>query len=89
MYVTTRDIVIPAGTEVAPAPFSTHHLTPHGEVLIEFDKDSTGSLRFDIEEAESAGAIKPVEEDNGWAKHANKLISPPLMAKKKKKRKGY
>lgn len=57
-FVTAKDIVIPAGTEVGPAPIRTQYLTPHGEVLVGFDKDTTGNLRFDLDEALSLGLIK-------------------------------
>jgi hypothetical protein len=56
--VTTRDIVIPAGTEVGPGPSKSVYHTPHGEVVIAFDKDTTGSLRFDLEEAVQLGLVK-------------------------------
>jgi hypothetical protein len=57
-FVTTKDIVIPAGTEVDFAPVRTEYFTRHGEALIGFDKDTTGSLRFDWEEAEQLGLIR-------------------------------
>ena len=56
--VTTRDIVIPAGTEVGPGPSKSSYFTPHGEILIGFDKDTTGSLRFDLKEAIQLGLVK-------------------------------
>jgi hypothetical protein len=56
--VTTKDIVIPAGTEVGPGPTKSEYFTPHGEVLIEFDKDTTGTLRFDLKEAVQLGLVR-------------------------------
>lgn len=57
-YVTTRDIVIPVGTEVGLGPTATTYYTPHGEVIIGFTKDTTGTLRFDLDEALDTGLIK-------------------------------
>jgi hypothetical protein len=59
-YRTTRDIVIPAGTEVGPAPRRTDYISRHSEILIGFDKDTTGNLRFDTEEALQLGLIEEV-----------------------------
>lgn len=59
--VTTREIVIPAGTEVAVGPCVSTYFTEHGEVLIDFDKDRTGTLRFDMEEAKEIGLVEEVE----------------------------
>lgn len=56
-YVTTKDIVIPAGTEVGLGPTKSEYYVPHGEVLIGFDKDTTGTLRFDLEEARMLGLV--------------------------------
>ncbi|MBD9511617.1 hypothetical protein IB265_33215 [Ensifer sp. ENS10] len=56
--VTTRDIVIPAGTEVGPGPHKSEYFTPHGEIIIGFDKDTTGQLRFDLKEAVQLGLVK-------------------------------
>jgi hypothetical protein len=58
--VTTRDIVIPAGTEVGLGPRRSEYFTPHGDIVIGFDKDTTGSLRFDLEEALATGLIEEV-----------------------------
>ena len=57
-YVTTKDIVISAGTEVGLGPVRSEYHVPHGEVIIGFDKDTTGSLRFDLEEARMIGLVK-------------------------------
>jgi len=59
--VTTREIVIPAGTEVGVGPVRTDYFTEHGEVLIGFDKDTTGTLRFDLEETRELGLVKDAE----------------------------
>lgn len=60
-FVTTEDIVIPAGTEVGLGPLKSEYFMPHGEIIIGFDKDTTGSLRFDLEEAQALGLIKEAE----------------------------
>ncbi len=57
---TTKDIVIPAGTIVAPGPKRSDYYTPHGEIIVGFDKDTVGSLRFDLEEALALGLIEPL-----------------------------
>lgn len=56
-YVTTRDIVIPAGTEVGLGPTASTYYTEHGEIIIGFTKDTTGTLRFDLEEGLVNGVI--------------------------------
>lgn len=56
-YRTTRDIVIPAGTLVSPAPKQSTRFTAHGEVLVALDKDGTASLAFDIDDAVRAGLL--------------------------------
>lgn len=55
--VTAKDIVIPAGTEICPAPHQTRRFTEHGEILIGFDRDTTGYLTFDMSEAVAAGVV--------------------------------
>lgn len=60
-YKTIREIVIPIGTEIAPAPIRSERRGPHGEILIEFSKNATGNLCFDISEAISAGLIAEEE----------------------------
>lgn len=59
--VTTKDIVIPAGTEVGVGPCVSTYFTEHGEVTIGFDKDTTGTLRFDMEEAKQLGLVEEIQ----------------------------
>ena len=59
--VTARPIVIAAGAKIGPAPLRAAYGTPHGSVLIGFGADAVGDMRFDIEEALKAGAIKRVQ----------------------------
>jgi hypothetical protein len=59
----TRDVVIPAGTEVSMAASRTTRFVPFGSALIPMEGDpanSTLELSFDLEEAEQAGLIEPV-----------------------------
>ncbi|TDW20421.1 hypothetical protein EV128_12551 [Rhizobium azibense] len=60
-YRTTKEIIIPAGTEVGPGPAKSEYFTEHGEIIIGFDKDTTGHLRFDMEEAVQLGLIEVAE----------------------------
>lgn len=60
MYKTKVDFVIPAGCVVYKAPNKSEYYTEHGEVTISFDKDTTASLRFDLEEALKLGVIEEV-----------------------------
>lgn len=60
-YRTTRDIVIPAGTEVGPAPKRIRRGVPFSSILIGFDKDTTGDLSFVTDEAIKLGLIEVVE----------------------------
>ncbi|QIG69233.1 hypothetical protein EVB78_031 [Rhizobium phage RHph_N1_15] len=57
-YRTTRDIVIPAGTQVVRAPERTEYVTHHGDVLIAINKDATANLRFDLGDALDDGLIE-------------------------------
>lgn len=61
--VTTQDIVIPAGTEVGQGPVKSEYFTPHGEIIIGFDRDTTGSLRFDLDEAQTLGLVKEIGDE--------------------------
>lgn len=58
VYRTTRDIVIPAGTEVGPGPAKSEYFMPHGEIIVGFDKNTTGALRFDLDEAIGLGLVE-------------------------------
>lgn len=59
-YVTTRDIVIPAGTLVGQAPDRTTHYTPHGSILVAINKDATADIRFDLDDALQDGLVKEI-----------------------------
>ncbi|WP_276122712.1 hypothetical protein [Pararhizobium qamdonense] len=61
VYRTTRDIVIPAGSVVGRAPHRTEYGTPHGDIVVGFDKNAIGDMRFDIEDALNAGVIEVVK----------------------------
>lgn len=60
-YRTTRDIVIPAGTEVGSAPTHVHRGVPFSSILIGFDKNTTGDLSFVTDEALKLGLIEVAE----------------------------
>lgn len=57
-YVTTRDIVIPAGTELDPAPTKTERFTPHVEAILGVTKDTTAYWTMDLSDAIDAGLVK-------------------------------
>ena len=57
-YVLTRDVVIPAGTEIGPAPGRIHFIAEHGEAVTAFGQDDYASLTFNLEEALKSGAIR-------------------------------
>lgn len=61
MFRTVKDIIIPKGTIVHMGPKSSKYFTPHGEIILSFDRDTTGNLRFDIEDSLTAGVIERVE----------------------------
>lgn len=64
-----KDIVIPAGTELSPAPWKTLRYEGHVEAIVGLSKDSTASFVFypddgldDILDYDSAD-VKPVRTD--------------------------
>jgi hypothetical protein len=61
-YVTTREIIIPAGTEVTREEERTsRYATPHASVLIEVTSDITAEWMMDFDEAVEAGLIRVTE----------------------------
>lgn len=60
-YVTAKDIVIPAGTEVQMAPYKINRLVPFGMALLGITKDSTAEWSMPLDEAIEAGLIKETE----------------------------
>lgn len=57
-YVTTRDIVIPAGTKVQEAPHRVERATPFVSVLQAASKDSTMEWTMPLDEALELGIIQ-------------------------------
>lgn len=58
-FVTAKDIVIPAGTEIGIAPSSTVRLPfPFAEALIAINKDMTASWTMPLDEAIEAGLVR-------------------------------
>lgn len=56
-FVTTRDIVIPAGTKVDLAPSQTRRIVPFASVLTAVTKDVTSEWTMPFDEALSTGLI--------------------------------
>ena len=56
-YVTAKDIVIPAGTPVVPAPDVTRRAVPFASVLIGVTDDSTAEWCMPLDEAIEAGLV--------------------------------
>jgi hypothetical protein len=60
-YRTTKDIVIPAGTEVnIDPPHRVDHFTTHASVLTAVTKDITSEWYMDLEEAIETGLVEEV-----------------------------
>lgn len=61
-YRTAKDIVIPAGTEVAgEPPHGSNFFTDRASVLIAVTKDVTAEWSMDLEEAIETGLVEGVE----------------------------
>lgn len=58
MIRTTRDIVIPAGTELVSPPVSSTRWGKDYECFVEIDKDHTGQFSIDLDEAFEAGLVE-------------------------------
>lgn len=57
-FVTAKDIIIPAGTEVGIGPVRSGYATPHAEIIIGVTKDTTAHWRMDLAEAMETGLVK-------------------------------
>ena len=57
-YVTTRDILIPAGTEVTEGPVAISRGVAFASALIAVSKDSTAEWTMPLEEAIDAGLVR-------------------------------
>lgn len=61
-YRTTKDIVIPAGTEISKEPPRTSkYATERATVLIEVTPDVTAEWHMDLEEAIMEGIVEPID----------------------------
>lgn len=59
-YVTTRDIVIPAGTELAPPPTKSSRWGSDYEAVVGHGRDHTSFWTMNLDEALAIGVV--VEE---------------------------
>jgi hypothetical protein len=59
-YRTTRDIVVPAGTEVGTPPTASTRWGKDHEAVVALDNDHTAYLSMDLAEGLEAGAIEEV-----------------------------
>lgn len=62
-YRITKDIVIPAGTEISKEPPRTSdYATERATVLIEVTPNVTAEWHMDLEEAIMEGVVEPIED---------------------------
>jgi hypothetical protein len=59
-YVTTKDIVIPAGTELGRSPSRIVHFVPHVCAVLGHGPDYASTWNMDLEEAIKFGLVKEV-----------------------------
>jgi hypothetical protein len=63
-YRTTKDIVIPAGTEVdADPPHKTQYYSESAVILTAVTNDVTSEWRMDMQEAIDEGLVEEVTDD--------------------------
>ena len=60
--ITTRDIVIPAGSEIISPPSNSTRWGKDHEIIVEVDKDHTGYFTIDLEEAQEAGLVLEIPD---------------------------
>jgi hypothetical protein len=66
MYTTTRDILIPAGTEVTlELPHERKYHADMASIVQGYTADNFLEVLMDIEEGIASGLIKAEEEDDG------------------------
>lgn len=61
-YRTTRDLVIPAGTELGSPPVASTRWGKDYEAVIGIDRDHSGYFSMDLKEGLGAGFIERVTE---------------------------
>jgi hypothetical protein len=57
-YVTTRDIIIPAGTELTPPPTESTRWRKDYEAIVADGRDNVVYLSADVKEALATGLIR-------------------------------
>lgn len=57
-YRTTRDILVPAGTELGSPPIASTRWMTHHEAFVALDKDHTAYLSMDLADGLDAGVIE-------------------------------
>lgn len=62
MIRTTRDIIIPAGTELVSPPLSSTRWGKDYEAIIGIDTDHTCYLTMDLDEGYESGIIEEVDD---------------------------
>ena len=60
-YVLAKDIVIPAGTEIAYAADRVERFVPFGEAVIGFNKDMCGDFTMPLDEMLEIGLVKELD----------------------------
>jgi hypothetical protein len=58
-FVTARDIIIPAGTEVGVAPWKTERVVPFACAVVGPTKDTTFEWTMPLDEALEQGLVVP------------------------------
>lgn len=61
-YLTTRDIVIPAGTEVGRPPTLSTRWGKDHEAIVEIDADHTGYFTLDASDGVESGLLSPLDD---------------------------
>ncbi len=59
-HVLLKDIVIPAGTLIGPAPIKRELAPGHGEILVSMTPDNTASLVLFVDGDELRGVVAPL-----------------------------
>jgi len=62
-YVTTEDIVIPAGTELSASPSKVAYYSDHVDAAIEHGPNVSSTWRMDLEEGLDLGLIQEVDDE--------------------------
>ena len=60
MHITTKDIVIPAGTRIHQPPNASTRWGRDHEAVVHLHTDQAGYLSMDLDEAISLGVVKEI-----------------------------